>query len=135
MRLHSQRANDRARPAEEAAELAREGDPGDSRWNLMDGALIAAAFFVCLSPGSALAQLVVVEPGFTVTTLPPGVGAKGIECSPGGIWGDYVYVGDSSGGTIEIGFGNRSGEGSSFEISLRPLIGWTSSRLGLSNEK
>jgi hypothetical protein len=29
------------------------------------------------------------------------VGAKGIECSPGGIWGDYVYVADSNGGTIE----------------------------------
>ena len=34
----------------------------------------------------------------------------------------------------EIVIGNRSGEGSSFEISLKPLIGWTASRVGLSDE-
>ena len=36
----------------------------------------------------------VLEPGFTVTTLPPGVGAKGIERSPGGIWGAMFRPGD-----------------------------------------
>ncbi len=49
----------------------------------------------------ASAQLVVNEPGFCVTTLPPGVGAKGGECSPGGIWGDYVYFSDSNGNTVD----------------------------------
>lgn len=41
------------------------------------------------------------EPGFTVTPFGPGVGAKGIECSPGGVWGDYLYVSDSAVGAVE----------------------------------
>lgn len=72
---------------------------------------IAAALvllFVGTSPGLALAQLTVLESGFSVTTLPQGIGAKGIECSPGGMWGDYVYVADSSAGVIErIDFSNN----------------------------
>ncbi len=41
------------------------------------------------------------EPGYTLTTLPSGVGAAGLACSPGGVWGDFVYVADSAAGTIE----------------------------------
>lgn len=56
---------------------------------------------ISMIANTASAQLVVLEPGFQVVTLPTGVGAKGIECSPGGIWGDFVYVADSSAGMIE----------------------------------
>lgn len=63
--------------------------------------VVSVVFGAVLIPELAVAQLTVVESGFTVTTLPAGVGAKGIECSPGGIWGNFVYVADSSGGTID----------------------------------
>src|SRR5207248_1352991 len=33
--------------------------------------------------------------------LPPSVGAKGVECSPGGVWGSFVYVADSNGGSVD----------------------------------
>ena len=49
----------------------------------------------------ASAQLIVVQPGFQVTTLGQSVGAKQLECSPGGVWGSYVYAADSNGGLIE----------------------------------
>lgn len=53
--------------------------------------LLTATWFLCLGPASARAQLVVQEPGFTVTTIAQGVvEPRGLECSPGGIWGDYV---------------------------------------------
>jgi hypothetical protein len=50
------------------------------------------------STGVALGAdaLTVIEPGFTVTDLGPGLGGKGLRCSPGGVWGDYVYVADSN---------------------------------------
>ncbi len=54
-----------------------------------------------LLPAVAAAQHGVVEPGFAVTTLPSGGGALAIECSPGGIWGDFVYVSESFDGAID----------------------------------
>jgi hypothetical protein len=54
-----------------------------------------------VSFGSANAQLTLLESGFTIEDLGSSVGAKKIECSPGGIWGDYVYVADSGGDFIE----------------------------------
>jgi hypothetical protein len=54
-----------------------------------------------LFPRTAGAQLTMTESGFTVTDLGSSVGAKGITCSPGGIWGDYVYIADSGGSLIE----------------------------------
>jgi len=53
---------------------------------------------VLWSAGQAQAVdvLNVVEPGFSVTDLGVGPGAKGLRCSPGGVWGDYVYVAESS---------------------------------------
>lgn len=60
--------------------------------------LICAAVLVG-SPASA--QLVVVEPGFDVTDLGSSSGPKGAECSPGGVWGPYVYIGESGGNAIE----------------------------------
>ncbi len=53
----------------------------------------------------AVDVLTVAEPGFSVTVFPPAVnaGAKGLRCSPGGVWGDYVYVAESGspGGLID----------------------------------
>jgi len=40
------------------------------------------------------------EPDYTLTTLPAGSGSAGLACSPGGAWGDYVYVADSAAGLI-----------------------------------
>ncbi len=60
-----------------------------------------------MSSDTALAVdvLTVAEPGFTVTVFPPAInaGAKGLRCSPGGVWGDYVYVAESGspGGLID----------------------------------
>ena len=62
-------------------------------------ALVLVGVVASLSAGAAQAVdvLTMIEPGFTVTDLgsAPGPGAKGLRCSPGGIWGDYVYVSDS----------------------------------------
>ncbi len=61
----------------------------------------------CFAVGTALAQFELEEPGFTLTTLeaPSGQpnGPKGVACSPGGTWGDYVYVAvsGSSAGAVE----------------------------------
>lgn len=63
--------------------------------------LLPAGCALVLGTTSAFGQLVMVESGFKTEELPPGVGAKEIECSPGGIWGPYVYVADSSAGKIE----------------------------------
>jgi hypothetical protein len=41
------------------------------------------------------------EPDYTLTTLPSGIGSAGLACSPGGAWGDFVYVADSAAGWIE----------------------------------
>lgn len=49
----------------------------------------------------APAQLTVLEPGFAVRTYAPSGGAKFLECSPGGVWGDFVYVADSAGDRVE----------------------------------
>ena len=59
--------------------------------------VVAVAVFA----GIASAQLIMNEGGFVVTDLGASVGAKKIECSPGGIWGDYVYIADSGGDLIE----------------------------------
>lgn len=62
----------------------------------------AALLAACLLSGSALAQgLTVVEPGFTVTDLGDGFGPKGATCSPGGVWGPYVYIAESNGDAVE----------------------------------
>jgi hypothetical protein len=53
-------------------------------------------------PGPSEGDLTVLEQGFTVTTLAPGLGTKQIECSPGGVWGDFVYAADSAAGIIEL---------------------------------
>lgn len=56
-----------------------------------------------LTSGRALAQVLdVQEPGFTVTNLANGAGPKGVRCSPGGVWGDYVYIADSGSSAGEI---------------------------------
>ncbi len=62
--------------------------------------LLAALAFV-VPTGPAAAQFTLLEPGFCVTELPPGVGAKAGECSPGGVWGTYVYFSDSNGNSID----------------------------------
>jgi hypothetical protein len=62
-------------------------------------ALFAALAF--LAPAAPRAQLTIMESGFDVTDLGSSVGAKGIECSPGGVWGDYIYVADSGGNVLE----------------------------------
>lgn len=54
-----------------------------------------------LAPGAARAQLDIQETGFTVTDLGSSNGAKGVECSPGGIWGDFIYIADSIGDRVE----------------------------------
>ena len=60
--------------------------------------LLLCVIFVLCFAGPALTQdvLTMAEPGFTVTDLGAGPGAKGLTCSPGGIWGDYIYVAVSS---------------------------------------
>jgi hypothetical protein len=63
--------------------------------------IVASAVAVLALPIPAHAQLVVLESGFAVTPLTPGPGAMQVECSPGGVWGDYVYVANTQGGTIE----------------------------------
>lgn len=69
--------------------------------------LFAIALLALALPAVATAQqeppppvLTMVEGDFCVTELPPGVGPKGSECSPGGIWGDFVYFADSNGDLI-----------------------------------
>jgi len=61
---------------------------------------LAAAAALCL-PVVASAQFTLNESGFDVTSLGNGAGPKGAACSPGGVWGDYVYIGDSNGNAIE----------------------------------
>jgi hypothetical protein len=66
--------------------------------------LASAAVGACSGgPAQAVDVLVMNESGFTVTDLGAGPGAKGLRCSPGGVWGDYVYVAlsFSGGGIIE----------------------------------
>jgi hypothetical protein len=41
------------------------------------------------------------EPGFEVTDLGSGAGPKGAACSPGGVWGNYIYIGESNGNAVE----------------------------------
>jgi hypothetical protein len=81
--------------------MSRRSDASGQHWIHACGVLAVFTFCLLLVPNPSHAQLVVQERGFDVTTLAPGVGAKGIECSPGGIWGDFVYVADSNGGVIE----------------------------------
>ncbi len=57
--------------------------------------------FLTWLPGSAAAALVLNDSNYAVIDLPPSVGAKGVECSPGGVWGNYVYVSDSNNGTVD----------------------------------
>jgi len=62
---------------------------------------LSVALLSTVNPGTARAQLTMNESGFDVTVLGSATGPKGAVCSPGGVWGDYVYVGDSSGNAIE----------------------------------
>lgn len=65
-------------------------------------AILLCSFLALPAVGqSPSGPLIVTEGGFCVTELDPGFGAKGGECSPGGIWGDYVYFGDSVGNVID----------------------------------
>jgi|GEM_PF-7059101 len=57
--------------------------------------------FTVLPSVPASAQPVLHEAGFTVTPLGSGLGPKGVACSPGGVWGDYIYFSDSVGNLIE----------------------------------
>ena len=53
-------------------------------------------FAVTFVAGPNVAQVLdVQEPGFTVTFLGSSAGPKGLRCSPGGVWGDYVYVSET----------------------------------------
>jgi hypothetical protein len=65
--------------------------------------VLAVAAGVVLIPGTASAQepFVLQESGFDVTDLGSSAGPKGAACSPGGVWGDYVYIGESSGNAVE----------------------------------
>ncbi len=67
---------------------------------ILSFALIALALPL-ISLDSARAQPVLHEAGFTVTDLGGGLGPKGVACSPGGIWGDYIYFSDSVGNLVE----------------------------------
>ncbi len=66
--------------------------------------VLLAASAAAFAPGSASAQsanpFTVQEPGFTTTDLGATSGPKGAACSPGGVWGDYIYVSESSGDAI-----------------------------------
>ena len=55
-------------------------------------ALAVCTAVAAASHSPASAQLNVLQPGFQVKTLPQGFGAKQLECSPGGIWGNFVYM-------------------------------------------
>lgn len=61
--------------------------------------LAAVAGLIVNAPASA--QITMNEGGFTVTDLGGSTGAKGVHCSPGGIWGDYIYIADSAFNQIE----------------------------------
>lgn len=45
--------------------------------------------------------LTLLEPDYTAKRLPSGIGAAGLACSPGGAWGEFVYIADSAAGMIE----------------------------------
>jgi flagellar hook capping protein FlgD len=62
---------------------------------------LLCAFGSAMPAGRAAAQLVLNDPNYAVIDLPSGVGAKGVECSPGGVWGNFVYIADSGAGTID----------------------------------
>jgi hypothetical protein len=67
---------------------------------------VSTASILSLVPVLLFAQqpapvLTMVESGFDVTDLGTSSGPKGAACSPGGVWGDYVYIGESSGNAIE----------------------------------
>lgn len=53
------------------------------------------------TPAAATHPFTMVESGFDVTDLGDSSGPKGAVCSPGGVWGNYVYVGESNGNAIE----------------------------------
>jgi len=72
-----------------------------SRGRLSRDLAVLAFLAGLLVPAGAGAQITVMEAGYSVTDLGGSVGAKGIECSPGGVWGDYMYVGDSVGDRVE----------------------------------
>ncbi|HEX5131631.1 MAG TPA: FlgD immunoglobulin-like domain containing protein [Candidatus Krumholzibacteria bacterium] len=57
--------------------------------------------FLSTSIEPARAQLTMMEPGFTVTNLGSASSAKQVECSPGGVWGNYVYMAASVYNIIE----------------------------------
>jgi hypothetical protein len=57
---------------------------------------------LALGPLVAVAEApTLLEPGYTVTELPAGIGTAALACSPGGVWGDFVYVADSAAGRVE----------------------------------
>ena len=62
---------------------------------------IVGLLFCCLAGAAVAEDLTIIEPGFVSTQLPDGAGAKQVECSPGGVWGDFVYVADSGGNAVE----------------------------------
>ncbi len=62
---------------------------------------VSAVLVSCITPGTASAQFTLNESGFDVTVLGTSTGPKGAACSPGGVWGDYVYIDDSSGDAVE----------------------------------
>lgn len=85
---------------------------------------IIGLLFYSLTDFASAEDLTLHESGFVVTQLPDGVGAKQVECSPGGVWGDFVYIADSGGNAVErIDPGNvvsifASGGGLSFPAGL-----------------
>jgi hypothetical protein len=50
---------------------------------------------------SVAQSLTLLEPDYTASELPSRIGAAGLACSPGGAWGEYVYIVDSAAGMIE----------------------------------
>ena len=63
--------------------------------------LLAALIVAAGSTHSVAQSLTLLEPDYTAKRLPSGIGAAGLACSPGGAWGDYVYIADSAAGMIE----------------------------------
>ena len=77
-----------------------------------------------MSPASAQAQFVIQESGFTVTTIAQSIVQPfAIECSPGGVWGDYIYAADWGGGGGTITRIDFSGNVTPFASGLNSPVG------------